>query len=679
LDKRGTTIDDLARFRIPSDPQISPDGTRVAFVVKTTDLEKNAHATHIWVVAADGDSTPRQWTHGTGSEADPRWSPDGKYLAFTSGREEKKAQLFLLPTEGGEAERVTDFPAGSIGEFRWSPDGSRIAFTFRPQDETWREEAFEERKKAKKSSPPREITRRRFRTEGEGFLPSTPYHLHILNVATRRVEQITDGDRDDGPFCWSPDGTVIAFVRNTAPDPDLLPSARCIFVIPAEKPADGYAEPTMLAAPEGPKSGLAWSPDGRYLAFLGHDDPNEIWGIRNVHAWIVPVEGGEPAHDLTPGWDVHGGNVAMGDTAGGGENGPCWSADNRSLLFLASERGAVDVHRVSRDGGTPLRLTEGRHAVLGFTADRAGDRLALLLATPSDAGDIYLMSERSAPRRMTELNQDLLTEVDLPAPIVADVPLAGGGSVPCWFVPPPGFADDPTPRPAVLYIHGGPHLMYAHTLFHEYAALAAAGYTVIFPNPRGSKGYGEEWAAAIRGDWGAPAMPDCLACVDYAIQQGWADGNRLGVAGGSYGGYLTAWTIGHTDRFKAAVAERGVYNLLSMAGTCDFPWRDRDYFDATTTDDIAEYHRNSPLTYAGNIRTPLLLLHGEGDLRCPVSQAEEMFSALKMRGRDVLFVRYGPEASHNQSRTGPPDIRLDRQHRIHAWFDKHLKPTNDLP
>ena len=199
------------------------------------------------------------------------------------------------------------------------------------------------------------------------------------------------------------------------------------------------------------------------------------------------------------------------------------------LRFVRNRVGAHLVCPVSQfAGGAPVRLTEGRHAILGVTADSGGDRLALLLATPSDAGDLYVLSGGSAPRRLTELNRDLLAEVDLPAPMVADVPATGGGSVQCWFALPPDFAEDPTPRPAILYIHGGPHLMYAHTLFHEYAALAAAGYTVIFPNPRGSEGYGEAWAAAIRGDWGAPALPDCLACVDHAIRQGWADGDRLG-------------------------------------------------------------------------------------------------------------------------------------------------------
>jgi dipeptidyl aminopeptidase/acylaminoacyl peptidase len=218
--------------------------------------------------------------------------------------------------------------------------------------------------------------------------------------------------------------------------------------------------------------------------------------------------------------------------------------------------------------------------------------------------------------------------------------------------------------------------MYGHALFHEYQALASAGYTVLFPNPRGSKGYGEAWTGAIRGNWGEPAQADCLACVDYAIGQGWSDPNRLGIAGGSYGGYLTAWILGHSDRFAAGVAERGVFNLQSMAGTCDFVWRDRDYFRADTTADPADYLRNSPLTYANDITTPLLLIHSEGDLRCPIEQAEQLFAALNMRGRDVRFLRYGPEASHGLSRSGPPDLRLDRQRRIHAYFDRYLKSNS---
>lgn len=678
MEKRPTTIDDIARIKTASDPQMAPGGERVAFVIKTMDVEKNKYFSHIHVVTRDGGdgSTVRQWTRSNSSEGSPRWSPDGKWLAFTSGREEKKSQIFLLPAEGGgEAERVTNLPQGGIGAIKWSPDGSRIAFTFRAVDEDRREEAAEERKKKERSSPPRVITRLHYREEGTGFVGAGRWHLHLLDVATRAVTPITSGEHDYGAFCWSPDGTKIAFTRNTAPDPDLLPNATGLFVRTLGENDDDDDAPTELPCPAGPKYSLAWSPDGTKIAYLGHDKADEVWGVTNTHAWVVGADGGEPARDLTPNWDVHCGNVAMGDANGAGDGGPHWSADGKSLLLLASERGGVDVYRIEVDGDgvPPKRLTEGTHAVTGFTADARTENLALLLATPTDAGDLYVLSPGSSFfRRLTRLNQDLFDEIDLQSPIAIDAPSPDGHTVPGWVLLPPDHADDPTPRPTLLYIHGGPHLMYAHTLFHEYQALAAAGFTVIFPNPRGSKGYGEAWTGAIKGDWGDPAHADVMACVDHAIERGWADPDRLGVVGGSYGGYLTAWVVGHTDRFKAAAPERGVYNLVSMAGTCDFIWIDRGYFDANTTDAPGEYLRNSPLTYAGNVTTPLLIIHSEGDLRCPIEQAEQYYAALRRQGKDVTFLRYGPESNHELSRGGPPDLRLDRQRRIHAWFKKHL-------
>ena len=327
---------------------------------------------------------------------------------------------------------------------------------------------------------------------------------------------------------------------------------------------------------------------------------------------------------------------------------------------------------------TPKRVTEGTHAIVGFTPDARAESLALLLATPTDAGDIYALSPGSSFfRRLTRLNQELLDEIDFFVPQAFEAPSPEGHSVPCFALLPPDWHENPTPRPTILYIHGGPHLMYAHTLFHEYQALAAAGYVIVYPNPRGSKGYGEAWTGGIKGDWGPPAHADVLACVDYAITQGWADSKRLGVAGGSYGGYLTGWVVGHTDRFAAAVAERGVFNLVSMAGTCDFVWTDRGYFDANTWDDPADYVRNSPLTYAGSITTPLLIVHSEGDQRCPIEQAEQLFAALKRQKKAVVFLRYGAESNHGLSRGGPPDLRLDRQRRLHAWFDQYLKPSRE--
>jgi acylaminoacyl-peptidase len=703
LDKRPITLDDLCRIRTASDPQMAPDGSRVAFVLKTVDVDKNKNVSHLWVVPAAPDAgPPRQWTHGLGSENTPRWSPDGRFLAFTSGREEKKEQIFLLPVrDGGEAERVTDLPPGGIGHLAWSPDGDRLAFTFRAQDEDRREDAVEERKKAERSAPPREITRLHYREEGAGFVPAERYRLHVLDITARTTTVLPlPTDRDCGTFCWSPDGTRIAYVMNAAEDPDLLPSAEDLFVIPvagAEEAEEGECQqqPVKLSCPSGPKENLAWSPDGAHIAFLGHDKADEVWGVTNLHPWVVPAEAGTDddaaaaaARDLVPFWDVHCGSAALGDVVGGGESGPFWSADGRSLLLLASDRGTVDVYRIAvgppadgeAAGGLPKRLTEGTHAITGFTGDAKGENLALLLATPTDAGDLYALSPGSSFfRRLTRLNQELLDEVDPSVPRYFEAPSPEGHAVPCWALFPPDHADDPRPRPTIVYLHGGPHLMYAHALFHEYQALAGAGYVVLYPNPRGSKGYGEAWTGAIRGNWGEPAHTDVLACVDHAVEQAWSDPARLGVAGGSYGGYLAAWIVGHTDRFAAAVAERGVFNLHSMAGTCDFLWKDRGYFDANTWDDPAEYLRNSPLTYADAITTPLLIVHSEGDLRCPIEQAEQFYAALKRQRKDVVFLRYGPEANHNLSRGGPPDLRLDRQRRIRDWFDRRLKGDAPAP
>jgi dipeptidyl aminopeptidase/acylaminoacyl peptidase len=696
LDKRPVTIDDLARLRQAGDPRISPDGSRIVFAVKTVRADQNRYETHLWLVATAGaggapPGAPRQVTFsGKGNETSPRWSPDGTRIAFLSEREDgKRTQVHVLPIDGGEAECVTDLAPGGVDGLAWAPDGGRLAFRFRPADTEWSEEAVEERKKRKASSPPRLMTRLHYREEGSGFVPAARWRVHVLDLATRATMPVTPEDRDSGPPVWAPDGTRIAVVRNTAPDPDLLPNSEEIFVFPADASADAKAAPLHVNAPLGPKESLSWSPDGAYLAYVGHDDPDEIWGVRNQHPWVARADGGaEPARDLTPGWDVQAGNAVIGDVLGGGASGPFWSADSRTVLFLATDRGTADVYSASIEpggnvssaspGAAPKRLTEGVHVVSAFTVDAAGESAALLVGTPGDAGDVYVFSRgRAFFRRLTRLNDDVLDALDLPSPVFFEAPSPDGQrTVPCWAIRPPSFGDGSGgPLPTVLYIHGGPHLGYGHSLFHEYQALAAAGYVVLYPNPRGSKGYGEAWTAAIRGNWGPPAQEDCLACVDYAIQQGWTDPKRVGVAGGSYGGYLTGWMIGNAPgRWAVAVAERGVYNLHSMAGTCDFVWRDHDYFQANATNDPADYLRNSPITSAGRVTTPTLIVHSEGDLRCPIEQAEQYFAALKRAGKaEVAFLRYGAESNHNLSRGGPPDLRLDRQRRIHEWFERHLK------
>ena len=654
MTKRPTEIDDLLRFVSPSEPRLSPDGSRVAFLVKTVDTVKNCYRVQLYLVDSDGSAPARCLTQGE-SVSCHRWAPDGRSLVFLRAQD-KKTQLWRLWLDGGEAECLTELPAGVVGDIAFSPEGRQLLFSFRPTNDADTEKAAEERKKNSVSTPPRVITRLRWRLEGSGFLPSATNHLYLHDLAAKTTSQITRGERDYLGFCWSPDGKSIAYLQNVAPDPDRLSGAIGLFIKTAE-----VMEP-IPSGPIGPKGNVTWSPDGQWLSFLGHENVDETWGTSNLHPWLVNVATGE-ARDLTPDWEVTAGDVALGEVYGRGDVGPFWSSESDALAFVASVRGEVGVYATRLEGGLPHKFTPEGCSEVGVSI--ASGRTATLRLTPQDAGDIFVDD-----LRLTELNAALTAEVAFTEPLAFSV-----GDVPCFALLPEG----PGPHPTLLYIHGGPHLMYGRWhLFHEYHALAAAGYVVLYPNPRGSKGYGEAWTNAIRGNWGEPAMRDCLACVDHAIAQGWSDPKRLAVMGGSYGGYLTAWTLGHTERFACAIAERGVYNLVSFGGTTDFLTGEYDYFAGNHTDDTAELQRNSPLTYAPLVKTPLLVVHSEGDLRCPISQGDEYYRAVRRTSpAEVQYLRYGVDGSHELSRGGPPDLRLDRQKRFHAWLARYLKLPHD--
>ena len=654
--KRTTVVEDLLRIAMPSTPRLSPDGTRVAFILRTVDTERNAVVGRVHVVPADGSAEPVAWTHGSGSESDPRWSPDGNWLGFVSTREDGTPALYRMPTAGGEAVRVMRLPEGGLGAWDWSPCGTRIAFTFRAADPLHTRDAVEARSKMKQSTPPRVIERIRWRMEGGGFLPPDAFRLGVVSVDGSDMEWVVEEPgRDVGDFAWTPDGRQILFAVPSAPDPDRRAADMAWRMVDIDTQVQ-----RSIDCPEGPKGAPTFRSDGKAFAWFGHDDPNETWGVRNLHVWTTSLETGK-SQDLVAGHDVTVGDCTLGEVWGRGDEGPVWDEEGR-VLCLVSDRGRVHLEAFSAEGRERVAEDVG-----GFS--RASGRTAFLRHSAVDAGDVWVDS-----RQITRCNREWLDQVYLVEPISIGPAAPDGALVPAFVLLPPDWTDASRPRPTLLYLHGGPHLMYGERrLFHEYQALAAAGYVVIFPNPRGSKGYGEAWTRAIQGDWGDPAMLDVLACVDHCVAQGWADPERLGIVGGSYGGYLTAWTIGRTDRFKAAAPERGVYDLLSMAGTTDFAWRDRDYFRADTYSDVEEYRRNSPMSLVANVKTPVMLIHSEGDLRCPVGQAEQYFRALKWAGNvETCFLRYGAEGTHELSRGGPPDLRVDRQRRIRAWFDRHL-------
>ncbi|MGQ9736492.1 MAG: prolyl oligopeptidase family serine peptidase [Armatimonadota bacterium] len=671
---RSVTIDDLFHLKLVSDAQISPDGEQVMCVVKRIDREKNKYFSHLYLCDLRTREV-RQFTNGEVSDSQPRWSPDGRWIAFVSNRQKPQSQIFLIPADGGEAQALTSLEEGSIGEIAWSPDGSKIAFTFRLTPEDWRDSAVKERKEKGLSTPPRVITRPFYRLDGSGYFDGEYFQVWVADAHTGEAKRLTNEDTSCGSLCWSPDGQYIAFVCNRSENPDLNPNLEDIWLIPAEG-----GEIQRVQTPKGPKSGIAFSPDGTRIAYIGHTKVEDIWGITNDHLWVADLAKGE-ARDIMEDFDRSLGNLTLSDMRDvGGQSRPVWTPDGRRLLFLASNRGSTMLYSISAEGGEPVPLRGERADITSFTLSADGRRVAWCEGTPVQPHEVFAgtmegdsLAEAEA---VMHFNAEWLTEVQLQEPEEFTCSSPDGNEVHGWILHPLDF--DPAKRyPLILEIHGGPHAQYGWAFFHEFQLLAAQGYVVVYANPRGSKGYGEAYTAAIKGAWGGPDYADLMAVVDFVLHRGTIDETRMGVMGGSYGGYMTNWVVSHTDRFRAAITDRSVVNLHSMAGTCDYPLLPGDYFRGNAWAEPEHLWEHSPLKYAGDIRTPLLIIHSEGDLRCPIEQAEQLFAALKVQGKEAVLVRYPQESSHGMSRSGPPDLRVHRLEQILQWWAKYLMPNTE--
>lgn len=651
----GMVPEDVFELTGVADPRLSPDGRMVAYVVGAVDGKANEYRGAIWLAPADGAAEPRQFTSGTKHDADPRWSPDGSRIAFTSNRADKTMQLYVMPFAGGEPRKLTGLKE-DVTQPAWSPDGSTIAFVARVPDAAYGEEDDKRRQ-------PRRFTRLQYKLDSVGWTGDRRQHLFVVKTdGSSEPVQLTDGDYEDTSPAWSPDGATLAFVSARQPDWDTEPVSD-VYLVAAEG-----GEPRRLTQGGGRIDRVSWSADGARLAAQRYpgvfDDPK--------HTQIAVIEATSGEIDLiTTGLDRNCGTYPQ-------LREPLWEGGD--VVFALEDRGNTHLYRVAADGSrAPELVVGGERTVTGF--DVAGGRLAYSVDEPTRLSELLVAEPRRAPaaaRRLTRVGDAFATGRELAAAERFTATSADGSEVDAWVMKPVGY--EPGIRyPTLLNIHGGPFCQYGNTFFDEFQVYCGAGYVVVFSNPRGSSGYSEAWGRAIRGPgaagpgWGSVDYEDCMAVTDEAVRRfDFVDGERLGVIGGSYGGYMTSWIVGHTDRFKAAVSERAVNQLVSEWGSSDFGWDFKGYFGAFVFEDVGAYLSISPATYAERIHTPLLILHSEKDLRCAVEQAEQLFVTLRLLKRPVELVRF-PEESHELTRSGSPVHRVQRFEIVLEWFDRYLK------
>lgn len=687
---RRLTAEDLFAIAIVSDPQFSPDGSRIAWVNTIMDKASDSYRSSIMVARADGEDEMAM-TSGAHRDTAPRWSPDGTVIAFESNRPAMYSPLDSAPNDdppdkaspakakrkdkepapattqvwtvrvtGGEPEQLTRHPSGA-GEAAWSPTGAHLVFV--ASDAIQPNAADQPPMRFGDVADERVINRMHFRGDGRGFIDKVP-HLWSIHLDDRSSRQLTFGDAGAGEPAWSPDGTRIAFVSNRSADRARYWNRSAIHIVNVR---DG--EISTITDEDAQFGSPRWSPDGERIGFVGHRDAAG-GSASNDRLWSVRADGTD-IRNHTENWNLSVQSTGMSDIANTGDSGPVW-IDDQHILTLAAERGAARIFSVNLSGGTPTPLTHGPRVVSGFTT--TANRIVFVqgsIELPASLQSAAL--DGSDVRAMPDPNHDLLTEISLSSAIDVEVTSGDGLQIQGWLLAPSGFSENGNVRhPLIVQIHGGPHSMYGYAMFHEMQLMASCGYAVLFTNPRGSAGYGESFAMSTRGRWGEADMPDLIAAVDHVSELPWIDPDRIGITGGSYGGYLTNWVIGHDARFRAAVTQRCVSNLHSFFGTSDIGGTFGAYeFDGVPWHDAEKLLRHSPISYVDAITTPLLILHSEQDYRCPIEQAEQMFTALTYLERDVAFIRF-PEEGHELSRSGTPSRRLARLHHLIGWFDSHL-------
>jgi dipeptidyl aminopeptidase/acylaminoacyl peptidase len=664
--RRPMTVDDILRWKIAGPPALSPDGRRAVCAVTVVDEATNGYQSHLWIAGTDAGEAgaPVQLTTSAGRDAAPRWSPDGGRIVFLSDRGGTK-HLWVIPADGGEARVVT---TGSLApsEPAWSPDGRWIAFTGKAGEPAGRGEGREH-------SDVRVISRLHYKQDGEGFWDGRWKQIFVVSAVGGTPRQVTQGDYDHMSPAWSPDGAYLAYTGNASPDAD-LDDASDLWIVRA----DGTGTPRRLTNTIGPVESPAWSPDGASIAYVGHD--NAFAGATLPRIWIAALSG-EPAC-LTPAYEGTIGRAIGSDVRSQPDDGGlAWAPDGRRIYFLTTERGSCQVASVSVPDGAVRAETRGDHDLIGCSPDAGARRVACVEGDPENPGELAIADLNAARpaafRRLSAWNVPIVGALTLARPERFEYKTPDGYVFDGWVMKP---AQAGTGRrvPGVMEIHGGPHGAYGYAFSNQFQLLCAAGYGVVYGNPRGSQSYGQNFLAGTHHDWGGGDYQDLMGALDRALAlHEWIDPGRLGVCGGSYGGYMTNWIVGHTQRFRAGVTLRSTCNRYNHFGTGDIAYRGARFeFPGAPWEAPEFYMERSPITYAAQMRTPLLILHGEADLRCSIEQAEQLFTALRRQGTPTLFVRF-PGESHSMSSSGQPRHRVEEMRHLLAWFHKYLDDADD--
>jgi dipeptidyl aminopeptidase/acylaminoacyl peptidase len=656
--QRPITIDDYFQIHEVSDPQMSPDGRWIAYTVKTPLLKEDKNEERIWMVPAGRGEAIALTATGV-SSSHPRWSPDGKYIAFLSARKESKEQVWLLNRLGGEAQRLTYTPQ-DVDELAWSPDSQGLALlmrdasreeleAFKDQQDKDQDADKDAKEKKPKTQGPWIIDRRQFKQDEIGYLDRRRTHLFVLDLGKRTLRQITSGDYDDKELTWSPDGQKLAFTSNRSkPDPDATYNTD-IWVVSADN-SDKGAHLTQVTTNPGEDEAPAWSPDGKWITYTTRLDP-KVFEYGTKHLAVSPADGGD-AKVLTRSFDRM---VTF----------PHFSPDGESIYFIADDDGTQNLCRIPTGGGEITRPVAGRLMVNAYSMAKTGD-IAAQVATIDRPDELFTIPGGKLTQ-VTHTNDALFSQLKLTHGEYVHFKSKDGTVIAGYLYKPLDYT--PGKRvPTILRPHGGPVWAYYAEFSHLAQLLAANGYAVLFPNPRGSTGYGQKHAQAIFADWGNKDFQDDMAMVDYAIEQGIADPDKLGVGGWSYGGISTNFIITQTTRFKAAISGAGEFLYMTNYGH-DHYQRDWETELGRPWENKALWEKLSPFYRVASITTPTLIMGGNIDWNVPIINGEQMYQALKSLGRTTELVVY-PDEYHEFA---TPSHIKDRLERYLAWYNHYVK------